>query len=531
MTMFSKITKSLLTTIIIGMMGVGFISALGFSLVLFLTTTEKEIEQLQATAEVALKPVTNLATRGVNGANKMKLKNKDAMSLYQSAGVLYLEISGTSKQTPKTAFAAAQPPRPIKYSYTSKDVDVEKLKSIASGVTETTLDKENWLYIVKQELTDVVNGGHVTAVFPANHLEGSFLRTLVAISPVGVVMAVITLIVAIVIGRFIIRPILNTTKQIVVISEQLDLTQRVEVGLCNEMGCMAKAFNTMLDKLQPVISEVRSSANTLTNSASLLSDAIEQSSHRTQEHERQTEQVAVAMTELSSTADSVADNATAAANASEEAQVAAMSGNDVVNTTVSAIHSLATDVKSISEIIQTVGKDSENIGTVMDVIRGIAEQTNLLALNASIEAARAGEQGRGFAVVADEVRSLASKTQQSTEEINQMVESLQRSVNEATNVISDGYQRAESSVEQAEKAGISLLSITEAVNLIEQMNTQIAVSAKEQADVAEEVNKNIVAINNLMEQDVVESRKNSEASEKLSTISITLNQMVSNINV
>jgi methyl-accepting chemotaxis protein len=187
---------------------------------------------------------------------------------------------------------------------------------------------------------------------------------------------------------------------------------------------------------------------------------------------------------------------------------------------------LAKDVEEVADVIQKLESDSNNIGGVLDVIRGIAEQTNLLALNAAIEAARAGEQGRGFAVVADEVRTLAQRTQQSTEEIQHMIEQLQSGANNAVQAMKLGRDRAESTVQQAMQAGESLDAIKAAVGTITDMNTQIASAAEEQSAVAEEVNRNIINISDVAIKTTENVNETAEASAKLSQMAMQFSSLV-----
>jgi len=188
---------------------------------------------------------------------------------------------------------------------------------------------------------------------------------------------------------------------------------------------------------------------------------------------------------------------------------------------------LASEVENAADVIDKLRQDSENIGTVLDVIKGIAEQTNLLALNAAIEAARAGEQGRGFAVVADEVRTLASRTQESTQEIQEMIERLQSRSSDAVNVMEQGRSRAEKTVDQAAMAGDSLDAITNSVASINEMNTLIAAASEEQSSVSEEINRNVVNINSLADDSVQGAQQTTSESEALAALAQRLQDLVS----
>jgi len=243
------------------------------------------------------------------------------------------------------------------------------------------------------------------------------------------------------------------------------------------------------------------------------------------------EQVATAMNEMTSTVQEVSRNANQAADAAVNADNESQTGNVVVTKTVDSINSLASEVANATTVINELKDDTESISSILDVIRGIAEQTNLLALNAAIEAARAGEQGRGFAVVADEVRTLASRTQQSTTEISSMIEKLQSGANSAVTVMQDSLERTETTVEHATKAGISLTSITAAVATINDMNLQIANAAKEQTEVAEDINKNIIEINMIAEQTSSHSKDTAQTSTELSDLAKQLAGVVGQFRI
>ena len=491
---------SLGMALLLGMMVVGLVSLLVFSGMLYSTQSKAEQKQLTRASEAVMLPLANLATRGINGGNVMKLRGKDAQALYQASGLKYLHISGMSKAMPASAFAPARPPMAIEHSFVGENEDEALLKSLAAGVENQLTDEQNWLFVIRQQLSEVENGGEIVAVFSARELEGSVLRTIELVAWVALPVLAMTVVIAVFLGRWISRPIVATSRQITEISETLDLTNRVDIAANNEVGDTAKAFNRLLDKVQEIMVQVDGSFDQLSRAAEGLSSSASKASQRIHDQELQAETVATAMTQMAVAVDAVAANASSAADAAKQADSAAIAGQSVVSQTAAGIIELAQGVEAANTAIQRAGEDSQSIGGVLDVIRGIAEQTNLLALNAAIEAARAGESGRGFAVVADEVRSLASRTQQSTEEIQAMIQRLQTGVNEAMHAIGKGQEQAHASVEQANAAGSSLQAITGSVNTISEMNAQIAVNAKEQTTMADEVNRSVLRINQLTEQ-------------------------------
>ncbi len=306
-----------------------------------------------------------------------------------------------------------------------------------------------------------------------------------------------------------------------------DLTKRMTVTGSDEVAVMAEKFNLFADKLQQMIGEVAKSASEVSEISSHLSSASNDASHATQSQRSETDQVATAVNEMSSTIAEVARHATEAASAADEADNQSREGRSVVDQTISSIRELADKVDNSTDVISRLKAESENIGTVLDVIKGIAEQTNLLALNAAIEAARAGEQGRGFAVVADEVRTLAQRTQESTQEIEQMIESLQNGASDAEGVMVSSREYAQSTVEQAGKAGGALEAITRAVSTIREMNTQIATAAEEQSSVSEEINRNIVRIQQLAQDTDENIGRATEQSDNLSVRGQQLREFVS----
>ena len=270
-----------------------------------------------------------------------------------------------------------------------------------------------------------------------------------------------------------------------------NLSERLEIKGKSEFDWLAGSYNGFVKKIAKTIDEIRLTSDKLATASGQLSAITENTEQGLLQQQSDTSQVASAMEEMTATVQEVARNAVHASQAAASTDTVAKSGKLVVDEAVNAINSLASEVQSAADVIQELEKDSENIGQVLTVIQGIAEQTNLLALNAAIEAARAGEQGRGFAVVADEVRTLASRTQNSTHEIQKTVEGLQIRARNAVKVMEQGQIQAGNSVQQAASAGEVLDQINYKIHEINDMNNQIACAAEEQTAVAEEINRSI----------------------------------------
>jgi len=310
-----------------------------------------------------------------------------------------------------------------------------------------------------------------------------------------------------------------------------DLRVRLDVLSKDELGKLSHAFNRFLDKLQPLIKEVGRVTGEVADSAQSLAGMAAANDRLISSEHAAVDQVSTAATEMSVAVHEVARNAQNAADAARHAEAQSREGAQVVGATIHSIRQLAQEVESASDTIQTLEQETANIGAVLAVIKGIAEQTNLLALNAAIEAARAGEQGRGFAVVADEVRALAARTQESTKDIQQMIERLQTGVQNAVKATHSGSARARQSVEQA--AGVDqALSVTgDSVQRINDMAAQIATACEEQSSVTEEIARNISDIRDLSNEAAQTSEQSTRASQHLSELSHGLAQLVGRFRV
>ena len=331
---------------------------------------------------------------------------------------------------------------------------------------------------------------------------------------------------------FVVRPTRETTNRIRELAAGGgDLTVRLPVNQQDELGDLRMAVNDFIHQLQSMITAIVTDVEELAAQSTQLRGSGNDLSVAADTQRIESSQVATSVTEMSASIHEVARSSNAAADATKEATEQATHGRTLVNETVTTIRVLAAEVEDASLVIQQLAKDSHDIGSVLDVIKGVAEQTNLLALNAAIEAARAGEQGRGFAVVADEVRTLASRTQQSTQEIHDMIERIQTSANNAVAAMDKGCEQAQRTVEKSSDADTALQQIGRTIESINAMNSQIATAAVQQSAVAEEINVNIDSINSSCEKTAVGSTHVASASDQLSELAIRLQSLVSQFKV
>ncbi|HIF9059412.1 TPA: methyl-accepting chemotaxis protein [Photobacterium damselae] len=310
-----------------------------------------------------------------------------------------------------------------------------------------------------------------------------------------------------------------------------DLTQRVPVESSDELGQLAISFNQFVDKIHVTVQAVYQTINTVSSQAVQIKDTTQTVVERVVDQQEQSALAATAVNEMSATSDTVSQHASEAAQASQLVSDESNAAKVVLHQTVAAINQLSEEIESSSIVISDLERDVSNIASILDVIRGIADQTNLLALNAAIEAARAGEQGRGFAVVADEVRSLASKTQESTGEIQIMIERLQQGANQAVKAMSLSSQSGIATVEQANNANRSLESITDSINVVNEMNLQIATAATQQSQVSEDINLNIQKIADNSQDVVVSSNQCHDIIQDLATKCEQLDSLIRQFKV
>lgn len=310
-----------------------------------------------------------------------------------------------------------------------------------------------------------------------------------------------------------------------------DLTQRITIEANDEVGVLAEQFNLFTGKLQRLLKETANSTDAVATSADRLRDVSGNTSMEMEQEKQQVDSVTTAVTEMAATVLDISKNAQAASQAADQAESLAGEGAQQAEQAMSEINGLAVSIQQAVDVVSTLSKESENIGAVIDVITSIAEQTNLLALNAAIEAARAGEQGRGFAVVADEVRSLASRTQESTDDIRDMVEKLQQMAQQTESVMQQGNARTEQGVKRAEQVRNSLKNIDATIRTVQEQSSSIAVATEQQTVVAENINESLVAITELSDVTSNHAKELATEATQLSKVSDELAAVVNQFKV
>jgi len=360
----------------------------------------------------------------------------------------------------------------------------------------------------------------------AAHYETS--RTIVSLFIALAALATVGL--AMLLTRSIVRPLSEAVSAAEHVA-QGDLTRPIETHGSDEVSRLLKALATMQQNLRETLQGISGSATQLATAADELNAVTLDSTQGLQQQNNEIEQAATAVNEMTTAVEEVARNAVSTSDATRQSSESAHLGQERVSETASAISSLANEVQSTGELVRSLANQSQDIGKVLDVIRAIAEQTNLLALNAAIEAARAGESGRGFAVVADEVRALAYRTQQSTQEIEQMVQGMRNGSSLALDAMNASASRAASTLVLAERAGEALQTITASVHEIHERNLVIASAAEEQAQVAREVDRNLVNIRDLSVRSAAGADQTSASSHELSQLANALQGMVRRFRV
>ncbi|KEK29518.1 methyl-accepting chemotaxis sensory transducer [Shewanella xiamenensis] len=357
--------------------------------------------------------------------------------------------------------------------------------------------------------------------------EKSFMILLIAIVLTG-----ITAFIIMVAAHRMVVPIKNMADNLNDIAKgEGDLTKRLMVKGEDEIAQLGRAFNLFVDKLQTIIGDVANATAKVKTAANAIHDQTKVMSHQLLSHNNETDQVVTAITEMSSTASEVAQNTTQVAEATHAATGDVANAQRCVDASLEEITGLMAQINNAAGSIKSLSEQSQKINSVLSVIGGIAEQTNLLALNAAIEAARAGEQGRGFAVVADEVRNLASRTQASTLEINEMLSELHKLVSQAVKTMDESQQSCVRSVESSRAISESLGSVTSAVTAINDMSTQIATAATEQSSVTEEINRNVYAIQEIVNELLHSSEDAARVSQTVSQEGTNLGKLVGQFKI
>jgi methyl-accepting chemotaxis protein len=349
-----------------------------------------------------------------------------------------------------------------------------------------------------------------------------------------IIVTVVAILIAITVAWLLTRAITVPINESVGIANKVasgDLTVDVRSQRGDEFGQLLAAFGTMVTNLRELIREIDTGASSIASSSEELSTVTNQTSRGVAEQQSQTDQVATAMNEMVATVNEVARSAEAAFQAANHASEKSGSGEKAVRETLEFVAELNKQSAEVTKQLGGLQAETNNIGTVLDVIKSVAEQTNLLALNAAIEAARAGEQGRGFAVVADEVRSLAQRTQSSATEIETLISNLVTSAATSVSSMEKGSKLAEQTLERAELAGTTIQEMAAAVEEIRQYNSQIATAAEEQSSVAEDINQNVTQIRDVGDQSASSTEQVSAASEELARLAEGLSTQIARFKV
>nr|WP_296248753.1 methyl-accepting chemotaxis protein [Pseudomonas sp. UBA4194] len=429
-------------------------------------------------------------------------------------------IAALPDKLPSQYAAPLQPAAPAMQAYRAAVAQFSDAQVASTQAIERMATQGSVLLALSDKL-----GDSQTA---KRNADAQHAKTLLAVAAVLALLLGLTA--AWIITRQIVVPLRQTLQDVERVATG-DLTQTVQVTRRDELGQVQQALQRMTLSLRELIAGIGDGVTQLASAAEELSAVTEQTSAGVNAQKVETDQVATAMNEMAATVQEVARNAEEASEAAVAADQQAREGDRMVNQAVAQIERLAAEVVHSTDAMALLKQESDKIGGVLDVIKSVAQQTNLLALNAAIEAARAGEAGRGFAVVADEVRSLAQRTQQSTEEIEGLIASLQSGTHQVASAMDSSRQMTDSTVLLTRQAGESLAGITRTVSTIQAMNQQIASAAEQQGAVAEEINRSVSNVRDVSEQTAAASEETAASSVELARLGGHLQGLVGKFRV
>ncbi|MNB94511.1 Methyl-accepting chemotaxis protein McpS [compost metagenome] len=402
----------------------------------------------------------------------------------------------------------------------SRQGSIDRLNSLVSGQMEST--SESLARYLGRLIVINQNAAKASSKVAGEQYERAYF----AIVGTSIVAALLTILLALLLTRSIVKPLALAVRAADDIADG-NLTIPIQVVGKDEPAKLLASLAIMQKKLKATIEEISGSAIQLASAAEQLTTLADDATEGVHQQNNEIEQAATAVNEMTAAVEEVARNATSTSEASEKSNQIALHGRNKVVETVEAIQAMTRDVQSTSALVEGLASQGRDIGRVLDVIRAIAEQTNLLALNAAIEAARAGEAGRGFAVVADEVRALAHRTAQSTEEIENMVVGIQNGTNEAVQSMFLNANRTQSTLILARDAGEALKQIADSIYQINERNLVIASASEQQAQVSREIDRNLVTIRDLSIQSAAGANQANAASHELTRLAVNLNTMIS----
>ncbi|WP_020209421.1 methyl-accepting chemotaxis protein [Gilvimarinus chinensis] len=504
------------------------------------TIAEINLQELQLLLQAdrdLYQALTAERTAFVNGASGVSVaslmaEHKENAEQARERFLQSLTLSNTSVESEKTEFLTLFQ---AWYSF-SRDL----IEQAATGDPNSIDDFEREGYERSYQLFEAVRT-HLDVVGERrlNHVE-QFTQQILAdeksvstqLIGIAIVCTLVALGAALVLPALVIKPLKSISNRIQNIAEgDGDLTIRIDVQNNDELGELSGHVNQFMEKLQHLIGQIRANTEEVSQAANTMLSVSERSQGAADEQCHSITMVVTAVNELTVAIHEVAQNTNETADSAKRANGITESGQERIETAVNRVQELSNRIAETAGVMAQLEDEAKNVTSVIDVIRGVAEQTNLLALNAAIEAARAGEQGRGFAVVADEVRTLASRTQESTEDIQKMLAQLQTGVQSAVTAMNYSNEMTGEAVQAANDGGESLVNIRDAVSSITNMAIQIASAAEEQSSVTADIDKNLVEINQLAMNTSDDAAKTANASRELSTLSQNLRDLVGSFRV